>query len=100
MTARDITANTEKLFGQDWDSNFRDCPENLSEGLVTVKDITVESQHPLYLSQMFRSPVVQGLSFISDSETHKPRWDCVFIISVASSWFRNPGVGQLDQVLD
>lgn len=80
MTARDITANTEKLFGQDWDSNFRDCPENFSEGLVTVKDITVESQHPPYLSQMFSSPAVQGLSFISGSETHKLRWDCVFII--------------------
>lgn len=49
---------------------------------------------------MFSSPVVQGLSFNSGSETHKPRWDCVFIISVASSWFGNPGLGQLAQVLD
>ena len=100
MTARDTTANIEKLFGQDWDSNFRDCPGNLSEGLVTVNDITVESQHPPYLSQIFSSPVVRGLSFNSGSETHKPRWYCVFIISDASSWFRNPGLGQLAQALD
>ena len=49
---------------------------------------------------MFSSPVVRGLSFNSGSETHKPRWDCVFITSVASSWFGNPGLGQLAQVLD